>query len=172
MRLQNTIAALVFLILLVSSICMQLLNLYPTNETLWYLNITYAREARPVLELLNYLPFHTVAQNILVILGLIGLCAFAGLRKSKIMTAATSHLAFYTAIFAAIASYSRTFGSVEAASLSSIDVAAFAGALDPAQLALTLLIMVLCITCLFSHYQIVSDLLRQLFARRTLPVAR
>ena len=165
MRLQNTIAAVVFVILLVCATCMQLLNSYPSSGALWYLNVTFAREARPVLELLDHIAFAGLTQNILIILALIGLCGLAVYRNCKMLTSATTHLALYAVIFAGIASYSRTFGSLKAASVSATDMAALAGALDPGQRALTMIIVILLITCLINHYQIISDLLRDRLLR-------
>ena len=89
MRLQNAIAALVFAMFLACCVCMQLLNLFPANDLLWYLNITYAREARPVLELFSHLPLASLVQNCLILLALIALCGMAIRHRSRILTAAT-----------------------------------------------------------------------------------
>lgn len=166
MRLQNAIAGLVFVILLASCVAMQLLQLFPASGTLWYLNITFAREARPVLELLDFLPFQGLAQNCLVFLGMIGLCILAVRRGSKIMTATNAHVALYAAVFAGIASHSRTFGDIRSASTNPADMVAMASALDPGQMALVIILATLLITCLASHYQIISDLIRQTMAAR------
>lgn len=165
MRLQNTMAAVVFIILLACASVMQLLNFFPGNSTLWYLNLTFAREARPVLELFDYLPFASLTQNLSLIGLLIGLCVLATYRKNKLLTSATTHIALYGAIFAGIASYSRTFGSMQAASNSASDMIAFTTALDPSQRALTAIVAIMLITCLMNHYQIISELLREQFRR-------
>ena len=69
-------------------------------------------------------------------------------------------------VFAGIASFSRTFGNLQAASLNPAEMAGLAGALDHSQLALTVIIAVLFATCLVSHYQIISDLLGDRFSKR------
>jgi hypothetical protein len=167
-RLQNAIAGLVFIIVFASAASMQLLSYFPTNATLWYLNVNFAREARPVLELLDHLPFAGLAQNMLIVVFMAALCVFASRSNNKILTSATTHTALYAAVFAGIASYSRTFGSLEAASLTAIDLRATTGALDTSQLALSGLLALLLASCLFNHYQIVSDMVREnLFRRRS-----
>lgn len=167
-RLQNAVAGLVFIILFASAASMQLLSYFPTNSTLWYLNVNYAREARPVLELLDHLPFAGLAQNMLIVAAMVSLCVAASRSNNKILTSATTHTALYAAIFAGVASYSRTFGNLEAASLTSIDLLASTGVLDTSQLALTGLLALLLVSCLFNHYQIVSEMVRQRLFRRAL----
>ena len=159
-KIQNAVAGLVFAILFASAASMQLLTYYPANEALWYINLNYAREARPVLELLDYLPFGGPLQNMLIIASLIGLCGLAVAKQKVMLTSATTHTALYAAIFAGIASFSRTFHTLESASLASADVRGMASAMDPSQLALTGLVIVLLLSCLFNHYQIVSDMVR------------
>ena len=165
-RLQNSVAGLVFIILFASAASMQMLSYFPTSSTLWYLNVNYTREARPVLELLDHLPFASLAQNMLIVGAMVVLCVVASRSNNKILTSATTHAALYAAIFAGVASYSRTFGNFEAASLTSIDLLATTHVLDPSQLALTGLLALLLVTCLFNHYQIVSDMVRERLFRR------
>lgn len=160
-RLQNAIAGLVFVILFASAASMQLLSYFPTNSALWYVNVNFAREARPVLELLDQLPFAGLAQNMLIVVIMVALCVFASCSNNRILTSATTHTALYAAVFAGVASYSRTFGNLEAASLNASDLWATTGALDPSQLALTGLLALLFLSCLFNHYQIVSDMVRE-----------
>lgn len=160
-RLQNSVAGLVFIILFASAASMQLLSYFPANGALWYLNVNYAREARPVLELLDTLPLPGLMQNMLIISALIVLCGLAVRYNSRLLTSATTHTALYAAIFAGLASYTRTFGSLEAASLASIDMGAATSAMDTSQLTLVGLLALLLLSCLFNHYQIVSDLVRK-----------
>ncbi|MGI9293760.1 MAG: hypothetical protein ACR2PS_07230 [Pseudomonadales bacterium] len=160
-RFQNTVAGLVFAVLLASAASMQLLSYFPASGALWYININYAREARPVLELMDFLPFAGPVQNMLIIVGLIGLCGLAVHTKKVMLTSATTHIALYAAIFAGGASFSRTFGTLESASLATGDVREMAVAMDPSQLALIWLLILLLASCLFHHYQIVSDVIRE-----------
>lgn len=167
-RLQNAIAGLVFIIVFASAASMQLLSYFPTNSTLWYVNVNFAREFRPILELLDQLPFAGLAQNMLIVSVMIALCVFASCSKNKILTSTTTHTALYAVVFAGMVSYSRTFGNLEAASLTAVDLLATTGAMDTSQLALSGLLALLLVSCLFNHYQIVSDMVREnLFWRKT-----
>ena len=159
-RVQNILAALVFSLLLACCLAMQLLQWFPANSTLWYLNITFAREARPVLELMQYLPFDGLAQNTAIILAMLGLCVYATRRKSLMLTSATTHTAAYIAVFAVLASSFRTFRSFDAASASATDIATYTNVLGTGQLALGIVLMLSLSACLVNHYQIVSDLIR------------
>jgi hypothetical protein len=159
-RVQNVLAALVFSLLLACVACMQLLQWYPANETLWYLNITFAREARPVLELFQYLPFDGLVQNAAIVLSMLGICVLATRRRSLMLTSATTHVAAYVAVFAVLASGFRTSRGFEAASASAADLAGLTGTLEPGQLALAIVLAISVLACLVNHYQIVSDLVR------------
>ncbi len=165
-RIQNAAAALVFFMLLLSAASMWLLSHFPTSSTLWYLNINYAREARPVLELLDQLPLAGHLQNGFIMLAMLALCWVAMRSKNKILTSATTHTALYAVLFAGVASFSRTFGNLEAAGLATVDLRAATGAMNTSQLALVVLLALLFVSCLLNHYQIVSEMIRERFTRQ------
>ena len=164
-KVQNLLASVVFSVLLAACVLMQLLQWYPSNSTLWYLNITYAREARPVLELFQFLPFDGLYQNIGLVTAMLLLCGIAIRRKSLLLTSATTHIAAYAAIFAVIASSYRTFGNLKAASASATDFVAFASAMEPGQMALMATLFVGLLSCVCNHCQIITDMLREKFSR-------
>ena len=165
MKVQNLLASVVFSVLLAACVLMQLLQWYPSNSTLWYLNITYAREARPVLELFQFLPFDGLYQNMGLIAGMLALCGIAIYRKSMLLTSATTHVAAYAAVFAVIASSYRTFGNLKAASVSATDIVAFASSMEPGQMALLATFFVGLLSCVCNHCQIITDLLRNRFSQ-------
>lgn len=159
-RIQNVVAGSVFALFLLCTAAMALLARYPASDWLWYLNINYAREARPVLELLDYLPFAGLYQNMLIIAAMIALCALAVHRNCRKLTTATSHVALYAMGFAVIASSGRSLGSLQATNLIVTDVPQFAAAMDTGQMTMSVLLGVSLVSCLAIHCQIITELAR------------
>ncbi len=170
MWVQNAIAALIFAILLAASAAMHLLSVYPTSSLLWFLNIQFAREVRPLLELADFVPAPGAVTVVATVGGLLYLCRLATRRGDRMMTAATTHSALFCAVYASITSYGANMG-VQISSVS--DLVVFASAttsLDPIKQAMAIMVAVLFVTCLCNHFGIVRELLRDVrgkFGRQT-----
>ena len=164
MRVQNLIAAAIFGLVFSAYVGMQLLNYFPSSAVLWQFNIVFAREARPLFDMFDILPFARSAFALLTMLGLIGLCWLAVHKRNNMMTAATTHAALYVAVYSCIASYAA---NLDTQSLASIDgIIQVTAALRPKDQVLTAMALVLAITCLTNHMHIVSELARDLLARK------
>ncbi len=139
---QNTLAALMFAVLLISNSLAYLLYCFPSVELLWRLNIAADRLSRPVTAIVDRLPGHSLFTS-LALLGLLLTIAWIGFsRRHLLATAVTGHLAL---IFGAFATSPRLAHPTAVAELSfRIDPAVLT--VDTVGMLMTLALMfVLCV---------------------------
>jgi hypothetical protein len=167
MRLQNIIAACIFVGLLVCYAAMQLLNLYPSSAALWAFNITIAREIRPIFELFDVL----LAENSRVIpaafAAMSGLCWLAWHQRSTIITTLTTHAALFCVLYANIASHGPTVQAKVSASTGILPAYELVSdALSSVDLAMVAIALALLVNCLANHFCIIREMLTAAPVRR------
>jgi hypothetical protein len=150
-KLQSRLAGCVFVLLLTAHVAMVLLSVYPTSAVLWQVNITFAREARPLLEVIDWIAAGDSVAVLAILCGLTVLAFASAKMKRKLWPAAASHIALGAVVFTAFTSFSRLQGRVQSASLG--DWAAHAGRLDTSQYGLIALGLMLVVACFFAHVE-------------------
>ena len=150
-KLQSRLAGCVFVLLLAAHIAMVLLSIYPTSTALWWVNVAFAREARPLLEVIDAIATGNSVAVFVILCGLIALAFASAKTKRKLWPSAASHVALGAVVYTAIASLSRVQSRVQSASID--DWAAHAGRLDTSQYGLIALGLILVVACFFAHIE-------------------
>jgi hypothetical protein len=150
-KLQSRLAGFVFVLLLAAHGAMVLLSLYPTSEALWWVNVRFAREARPLLEAIDAIALGNSMAVLAILCGLIAFALVSSRMKRPLWPAAASHIALGAVVYTAVTSFSRVQGRVDSAGLG--DWAAHAGRLDTSQYGLIALGLMLVVACFFAHVE-------------------
>jgi hypothetical protein len=150
-KFQSYLAGSAFALLLAAHIAMALLNAYPINEFLWYLNIAFARDVRPLLQHIDTLAGGSAVVTILALSGLALLCIVSARKTLRLLAAANCHIALIMFVFLAASSYRRTYPVGLPADDKLVSLAAH---LSLVQYGIAALLLVLLAACLWSHVEI------------------
>jgi hypothetical protein len=158
-KFQGYLSGSAFALLLAAHVAMELLHAYPVNQYLWHLNIIFAREARPLLQHIDWLAGGNSAATILALGGLALLGVVSARATMRLLAAANCHIALAMFVFLAARSYVRTYPH----GLPANDMlASLAAKLSVVQFGIFALILVLSVVCVMSH----AEILGRGFARR------
>ena len=161
-RLQNIVAALAFAAVVIADTAMQMLNLLPASGLLWQINIAFARELRPVIELFDHVSIAGPATVPLCLAGLLAMCLAASRLRHTMMTAATTHTALFGAIYAAMASFGANLGPQISTAAGVGDIVGIAVGLSLLDQVLIAMVLALLIVCTLNHYHILRESLDRL----------
>ena len=168
-KFQSYLAGLAFAGLLAAYIAMELLNAYPVNRYLWHVNITFAREARPLLQHIDVLAGGSSTLAILALGGLALACILAAKARLRLLAAVNCHIALIMLLHLAARSYVRTYPH----GLFSHDtVFSVAAKLSVVQFGIAGLILALTAVCVASHIDMLGRALARHRARSGAPETR
>jgi hypothetical protein len=119
--IQNTLAALVFAMLLLAQCVAYLLYLYPASELLWELSIPLNRIASPILGLFDFSFGHGPFASIAVLAGSLCLPIFGWRARHWLATAVSGHVALALSIIFTISAVRRSWPIESTASLNPFD---------------------------------------------------
>jgi hypothetical protein len=97
---QNTLAAIIFGLLLVSNTLAYILYVFPSAEILWRLNIAAVRLSRPVTALFDRLPGHSLLTSLALLAALWTLAWFGFRHRHLLATAVSGHIALILGTYA------------------------------------------------------------------------
>jgi hypothetical protein len=168
LKFQSYLAGSAFALLLAANIAMELLAAYPASQYLWHLNITFAREARPLLQHMDALAGGSSALTILALVGLALLCVVAARANMRLLAAANCHIALIMLTFLAARSYIRTYPH----GLLGDDLLSLASRLSLVQVGMVAFMLMLSAACVHSHVEILGRAFALIRRRNVMPAAR
>lgn len=149
-KYNSYLAGTAFALLLSAHIAMEMLAAYPASQHLWYVNIVFAREVRPLLQHMDVFAGGRSMVTIVSLGGLALLCIASALANMRLLAAVNCHIALIMFIFVAARSYGRTYPyGVDTHDT----LAALAARLSGVQIGMAVLLMALAVVCVLTHVE-------------------
>lgn len=157
-KFNSYLAGSAFALLLGAHVAMEMLAAYPASQHLWYVNIVFAREVRPLLQHMDVFAGGRSMVTIVSLGGLALLCIASALANMRLLATANCHIALVMFIFVAARSFGRTYpyGLDTQGTL-----AALAARLSGVQIGMAVLLMALAVVCVMTHVEFLGRAGRQ-----------